>query len=77
MVGRRWDLDYPPPWLESAPSWTKGIPPSPTPLVISSIYDQKGLSYNDVLDMYDDVAKPNAHFIKRQFIVEKDFMQFV
>ena len=76
-IGRRWDLEYPPPQLESAPPWTKRVPLSPIPLVISSIFDEKGLSYDEVLNMYDDVIQPNSHFLKRRFIVEKDFMQFV
>ena len=77
MVNRRWDLEYPPPQLETAPPWTKRVPPSPMPLVISSGYGGDGRSYNEVLAMYDDVDKPNAHFLKRRFIVEENFMQFV
>jgi hypothetical protein len=77
MVGRRWDLAYPPPQLEVAPLWTKRVPPSPVPLVISSGYSREGRSYDEVLAMYDDVDKPNAHFLKRRFIVEENFMQFV
>ena len=77
MVGRRWDLEYPPPRLETAPPWTKRVPPSPIPLVISSGYSREGLSYDEILAMYDDVDKPNQHFLKRRFIVEENFMRFV
>jgi hypothetical protein len=62
MVGRRWDLEYPPPQSELVPLWTKRVPPSPIPLVISSGYSGNGLSYDEVLAIYDDVDKPNAHF---------------
>ena len=77
VVGRRWDLEYPPPQLESAPPWSKQVPASPIPLVISSGYAHEGLAYKEVLDMYDDVDKPNAHFLKRRLIAEQNFMRFV
>ena len=62
MVGRRWDLDYPPPRLEIAPLWTKRVPPSPIPLVISSSYSGEGLSYDQVLAMYDELTNLTRTF---------------
>jgi len=77
MLGRRWDLEYPPPQLESAPRWTKRVPLSPIPLVISGDYSGEGQSYDQVLAMYNGIDKPNEHFLKRRFIVEGNCMQFV
>ena len=48
------DREYPPPRLETAPSWTERVPPSPISLTISSVFGGKGRLY--------DVDKPNAHF---------------
>lgn len=39
MVSRRWDLEYPSPQLETAPSWTKQVLLSHMPLFMSSGYE--------------------------------------
>jgi hypothetical protein len=75
-VGKRWDLDYPPPKLELAPDWTKYVSPAPEQLVIDSSRAREGMSFAQVLEGYTTFP-PNPHFLKRNFIVNRNFMQFV
>lgn len=75
-VGKRWDVEYPPPTLECVPNWTKHVGPAPKPLVISSSRAREGLSFAEVLERHKTYP-PNPHFLKRNFIVDRNFLQFV
>ena len=76
-VGRRWDTDYPPAMKECAPEWTKHVPPAPKPLVIQSVCAKSGMSFAEILIRHREIETPNAYFLKRNLIVDKNFLQFV
>jgi hypothetical protein len=48
-VGKRWDMDYPPPTLERAPDWVKHVAPAPEPMAIMNSCAREGLSFSEVL----------------------------
>ena len=75
-IGKRRDVEYPPPALECVPHWTQHVPPAPVPLLIMSSCPKEGLSFPEVLKK-DKTRVPNPHFLKRSFIVDMNFLQFV
>ena len=71
------DEDLPPPLSEQAPEWAKSVPLAPEGVMIESVCARKGRSYDQVLAAHGQLDPPNPHFLKRNLIADKNFLQFV